>query len=429
MRTLLFIFLIIPVTPSVGQQKVKVKEYVLHNTVRLSTISPDSTNYGDLSIIGHSIGNAQIVMLGEQDHGDAATFLAKTRLVKYLHEKKGFNILAFESDFFGLNNGWDNLDKNQLQIDSLIRNNILSLWTYCDACQDLLYGYIPTTQKSSVPIIITGFDNQTVYTYSRNYLIEKLDSVLRKLEIPIVQSANYHSELLPQLHTLVTKFGYQIPTQDFFRDCGNTLNIIKEQVRSKIPDHSFWSMVIDNLIAFNREEYNFKQDKWKAETIRDKQMALNLKWIIQSKYPHQKVIVWAANNHVSNYSSKNYASMRQYFSSDTSLNDKIYSIGFTSYEGEGGRLWQKKFTIHKSPRNSLEGWMSDSYDYAFIDFTAYNNTFPKSNERFIMRGWGYRSFKTQWNQLFDGIFYIKRMYPCADIKTAAYIGLQQAAIH
>ncbi|MBS1578022.1 MAG: erythromycin esterase family protein [Bacteroidetes bacterium] len=422
MQKLLILFLIFPATVSFGQRKIK--EYVLHNTVPISTISPDSTNYDDLSIIGNSIGNAQIVMLGEQDHGDAATFLAKTRLVKYLHEKKGFNVLAFESDFFGLNNGWDNLDKSNLQIDSFIKNNILSLWAYCDACKDLLYEYIPQTQKSSVPIIVTGFDNQTVYTYSRNSLIEKLDSVLRKLEIPMTQLANYKSEVLPQLDTLVTKFGYQIPTQDFFKECGNTLNIIKEQVKSKISDESFWSLVIDNLIALNWEEYNFKKNK----SIRDKQMALNLKWIIQSKYPNQKVIVWAANNHVAAYSDKNYTSMGQYLASDTSLSSKIYSIGFTSYEGKGGRLWEKKFTIGKPKNNSLESWISNSFQYAFIDFTNYNRSFPNANEEFNMRGWRYWTFKKQWNKIFDGIFYIKEMYPCTDIKTAAYIGLLQVGL-
>lgn len=259
MNTLLSLFLVLLTTVSLGQRKIKA--YTLNNAVPILTISPDSTDFDDLSSIDNSIGNAKIVMFGEQDHGDAATFLAKTRLLKYLHEKKGFNVLALESDFFGLNDGWESLDKNELQIDSFLRNNILSLWAFCDAYKDLFYDYIPATQKSSIPIIVTGFDNQVNYSYSRKNLTKKLDSVLRKLEITITKDSNYQSKVLPQLETLVTKFGYQIPSEDFFRECGITLKTIKEQTKNKIPDENFWSYVIDNLIALNWEEFNFKKDK------------------------------------------------------------------------------------------------------------------------------------------------------------------------
>ncbi|MEJ7560886.1 MAG: hypothetical protein WKF66_21425 [Pedobacter sp.] len=62
-----------------------IKKYVQENTIQIKAIEPDSTDYSDLEAFGNSIGNSKIVMLGEQDHGDAATFLAKTRLIKYLH--------------------------------------------------------------------------------------------------------------------------------------------------------------------------------------------------------------------------------------------------------------------------------------------------------------------------------------------------------
>src|SRR5262245_4385391 len=90
-----------------------IKRYTKQNSNKIKTIEPDSVDYSDLEVIGDAIGNARVVMLGEQDHGDAPTFLAKTRIIKYLHEKKGFNVLAFESDFFGLNEGWDKLPKEK----------------------------------------------------------------------------------------------------------------------------------------------------------------------------------------------------------------------------------------------------------------------------------------------------------------------------
>ena len=66
-----------------------IKSFVTENRVDIRTISPDSTNFSEFEAIGKAIGDSRVVMLGEQDHGDAPTFLAKTKLIKYLHEKWG----------------------------------------------------------------------------------------------------------------------------------------------------------------------------------------------------------------------------------------------------------------------------------------------------------------------------------------------------
>ena len=109
--TICFAFQVFVAVPLKAQKDIK--DYVKLNTNSVTTIDPKDTDYSDLEAIGNAIGDARIVMLGEQDHGDAPTFLAKTRLIQYLHEKKGFNVLAFESDFFGLNYGWDQIKKRE----------------------------------------------------------------------------------------------------------------------------------------------------------------------------------------------------------------------------------------------------------------------------------------------------------------------------
>lgn len=91
-----------------------IEQYVHEHAFPIASINHDSTNYADLEVIGRAIGNARVVMLGEQDHGNAATFQAKTRIIKYLHEQKGFDVLAFEGDFFGMNYGWEQVKNTEI---------------------------------------------------------------------------------------------------------------------------------------------------------------------------------------------------------------------------------------------------------------------------------------------------------------------------
>ena len=62
----------------------KVKE-LASITQPVQTINPADTNYQDLLFLKEKLKDVNIVMLGEQQHGDGSTFLAKSRLVKFLH--------------------------------------------------------------------------------------------------------------------------------------------------------------------------------------------------------------------------------------------------------------------------------------------------------------------------------------------------------
>lgn len=67
--------------------------------IKIASLEMNSANNNQFDWLQTAVGEAQIVMLGEQAHGDATAFLAKARIIKYLHEEMGFNVLAFESGF------------------------------------------------------------------------------------------------------------------------------------------------------------------------------------------------------------------------------------------------------------------------------------------------------------------------------------------
>ncbi len=56
---------------------------------------PPDDDFTGLIPIGKAIGDARMVLLGEAMHGDGAAFLAKTRRIKFRHQRKRFDVIVW----------------------------------------------------------------------------------------------------------------------------------------------------------------------------------------------------------------------------------------------------------------------------------------------------------------------------------------------
>src|SRR5215212_6503769 len=74
-------------------------EWLSTHTVDIRSILP-AGDYRDLEPLRRAIGDARIVQLGEHNHGAGATFYAKQRVVRFLHEQMGFDVLAWEGNLY-----------------------------------------------------------------------------------------------------------------------------------------------------------------------------------------------------------------------------------------------------------------------------------------------------------------------------------------
>jgi len=410
---------------SVVYAQKNIKEYVSKSAVTISTIQPDSANYRDLEPIGKAIGNSRVVMLGEQDHGDAPTFLAKTRLIKYLHEKKGFNILAFESDFFGLNYGWEYANKKRPFIDSFILRNVFPVWTACNTCSSLFYDYLPSTYTKKTPLILTGFDSQQYLNYSYYNLSRVLDSVFHSLNLPIIRKSNYTAEI--RLLVDSPKKWIFFPPKDTTNTskCLGYLKTIRNQLSALVDTGNFWLYVIDNLQQQTKAVlYQAKTGKLDFDG-RDRQMAINLKWLIEQKFKGEKIIVWAASYHISkniqlvdNHAYKHIETMGGSLANISADPKSIYILGFSSYRGTAGRIGMRIYPVHTFKKDGFESWLTP-YSYAFVDFAKFNQEYPAGEEEFYASMLGHIPLKAPWTRIFDGVFFIKDMYPCIRIKSSS----------
>jgi erythromycin esterase len=151
---------------------------------------------------------------------------------------------------------------------------------------------------------------------------------------------------------------------------------------------------------------------------RDARMAANLAWLVQHKFKGQKIMVWAADIHIAKnidpakYYSANSETMGSKFMEGMENPDQVYILGFTSYEGMGGRVGSPGYIIKNRIRNSFETWFTAQQSYAFVDFKAFNQLHPGYLDPFYAMPISHVARAAPWNQVFDGLFYIRDMYRC-----------------
>lgn len=396
-----------------------IQSYVKANTVAIASVDATADNDADLAAVGRAIGEARVVTLGEQDHGDGTTFQAKARLIKYLHEQKGFNVLAFESDFYGLTQGWEQLDKQPDSIRHFLRRNIFPIWTRSQDCRYLFEQYIPQSFQTANPLQVSGFDSQLYLAYSRLHLKQDLNNYLtaQGLASNFPSPAAYQAFLAAVQDLLTQEYEPKAHRPDMRATLENGFRLL-DQAPLAPGAVSVWPRVLASLQAY-------MNTTWDTQQVRDKAMADNLTFLLTHQYKDDKLIVWAANSHVMRYTdqlkskAKNFNrvvwhNMGTYFVQDPRWAKQTYVLGFASYQGTAGRLGTTPFTVQAPDKKGMETWVPASMEYSFLDFTPYNQQFNYPATPFLLKSPTHftipaRVVRVPWNLAYDGLFFIRDM--------------------
>lgn len=362
-------------------------------------IKLESSNFEDLQFLKDVLKDKRIVYLGENSHGVSEFNTLKTRLIKFLHEEMNFEVIAFESglaETFTVQHIEDDLSpKDKMFISTF------SVWHSPPFLS--LFEYIEKTQESEQPLTLSGFDIQPqVNAYQKWF-------------------ENQNGEMLPGLTELIVKTETRLFSPPYIQTRKSEekrLSLIEqyekilslmEQKKDEIKDYEFHHKIIENRLLAMNDYYQSGISTKEKLKIRDKAMAENMKWLVETVYPNKKIIVWGHNDHIRKDSQ---FLMGEYLYHE--FGDRSYVIGLFMNEGTAALNNRKTYEVGSRPKGSLEGIVSQSgYPISFVNFD--NVKITQGNEWMLdyidsFSGQEYKQGIVPSDQ-YDGVIVIKDVHP------------------
>jgi erythromycin esterase len=395
-------------------------EWLAENAHPLRSLSPTDHDFSDLQPLRAAIGNARVVMLGEQSHGDGTTFLAKARLVAFLHQEMGFDVLAWESGIWDMAQVWRQVQAGRAVLPAS-RGGVFAIWSGSEQVLPTL-DYVASTVGTSRPLEMAGFDNQLTGLLARDSLHLLADAFARRIGSPVVDDAGWAAGLAT-LHDLAAhRYFTETPGEAEQQNLLRLLGMLREHAAARgTADREalHWAQVLESLDAFARNAW---AEGGNSNNRRDTQMGRNLVWLADTFYPGRKIIVWAASSHIARDVGhlRTLGGNQPYLTGWSVhmgaevyrvLGPQMYAIGFTAAEGKFGPYWEAPATIAAPLPVSLEArFVEAGLTNAFLDLRAV----PEGGEwlrEVYARPFGYGDMRGDWTRVLDGMIFTHAMTP------------------
>ncbi len=239
-----------------------------------------SDDFSDLQFLKPLLAGKRIVQLGESSHGAAEMNWMKVRLIKFLHQEMGFDVVAFESSM-------SDCEQADRMVGSAPTGKVQArglMWQWYTPEVGTLFDYLEATRKTASPLTLAGFDTQLISPTD-----PRTGAALRPL-LPATlgdQLAGYDAQLGNDKHL----------TAEAARDLLAFYTQAMEALAGRTgPDIEFQRQALRSRELYVRQ---LASDDFAAgNALRDAGMADNLNYLLDRRYPKRKVIVWAHNGHV-----------------------------------------------------------------------------------------------------------------------------------
>ena len=343
--------------PAASRAGDKLQDWIVEHTIAVRSIDAADEDFGDLEPLIDAIGSARVVQLGEPSHGAGSSFSAKVRLIKFLHQRMGFDVLAWESGLYDVHLTQTGMRAGDDAV-AAAQAGILLVWSATEEVRPL-FEYAKASQCTDRPLDMAGFDMQMNAVDASDHFAADLRSfvhalrdqalreragelaeqaiaahrhlfaradVMRRIELDSVRAAvsdKTPAQSPPETVATWEKSeaakltGRKEDIEALDQAADALLAMIRTQRAAFLQVHAtghitFMERAIDNLRGNDRSVYdNERSDRPTAGATasalfnegwnrRDALNARNLRWLVEEGYPGRKIIVWGHNVHLMN---------------------------------------------------------------------------------------------------------------------------------
>ena len=332
------------------------------------SIALQAEGFDDLEFLRPLLEGKRVVQLGENAHGTREYNLIKARIVRFLHEELGYDVLAFESALYQCYDA--DLTAAEVSALSTLTSCAFGVWHTEEVLP--LFEYLRTTRGGDRPLRLAGIDVQPIGNNKEGrpgFLSGAVASTDREYAAEVFT--------LDSLFLEVYAGGGRERREYFRSEDGQRMAEAYDRLAAFLTDHSApngTDPADHRTNASGVARQTARSMAWyirqqAAPTTReyverrDQGMAGNLTFLLDELYPDRKVIVWGHNFHLrhDNLAIPPDTTMFPDVAARTMgswvrerYGDAVYTIGLYAYQGQAVDNSGEVYTIEPAEPGSLE---------------------------------------------------------------------------